>query len=94
MSAPLPRELTADRSRVYDDTGVLAYVIPEPRVARDTRAIAAEMVKRWNAHSALVDAVKDARAFFAEEVVLASSDEYVNQMDEALKLAGETEMTS
>lgn len=58
MTAQLPHELTADGFMIRDDRGVrLATVFLDFK--RDTHAIAAEMVKRWNAHNALVDALDE-----------------------------------
>jgi hypothetical protein len=87
MTAQLPRELTAEGSRIFDDAGaLLALVMPD--TTGPACAIAAEMVKRWNAYAALVDALRDARAVLAGDGMSAATG-FLDEIDEALKLAGE-----
>lgn len=83
MTAQLPRELSAEGSMIRDGDGRhLAPVIPDVTVYRDTAAIAAEMVKRWNAYGALVDALKEVKLAINDGDRI---DDMLLQIDAALK---------
>lgn len=96
MTAQLPRELTADEWIIHDDGSCIRddndFLLATVHSMRDrsAHAIAAEMAKRWNAHNALVDALKEAQPFIDN----APTDTARLSLDirEALSLAGEIQL--